>query len=164
MNTPQMANQNQTLLNNFYTAFAAHNGTAMAACYHPEAVFSDPAFGTLNAKEVCAMWQMLLERSGGNLDVSFGDVHADAQTGSVRWTAKYLFSKTGLTVTNRISSNFEFRDGLIYRHHDDFDFYKWARQALGWKGALLGWSNFLQDKVRQQARASLDAYMAKTKS
>ena len=157
-----MENLNQTLLNKFYTAFAAHDGRTMAACYHPDATFHDPAFGSLDAKEVCAMWQMLLARSGGKLAISFNTVWADSQNGSANWTAKYVFSKTGRNVVNHIQAEFEFRDGLIYRHRDHFDFYKWARQALGWKGILLGWSDFLKNKVRQQARQSLAAYLHKT--
>jgi hypothetical protein len=38
-------------------------------------------------------------------------------------------------VVNRISAQFYFQDGLI-RHTDDFDIWKWSKQALGLTGYL----------------------------
>ena len=51
--------------------------------------------------------------------------------------------------------------GLITRHTDRFDFWRWSRQALGAPGLLLGWSPFLRAKVRGQAAASLRRFLAK---
>jgi hypothetical protein len=31
--------------------------------------------------------------------------------------------------------------------------------ALGWKGYLLGWTPFMQNKIRSQAKTSLKNYM-----
>ena len=53
----------------FYNAFQAHDSKTMAACYHESATFSDPVFRNLNRKEVCAMWEMLIERADGNLSI-----------------------------------------------------------------------------------------------
>ncbi|MFY7942354.1 MAG: nuclear transport factor 2 family protein, partial [Burkholderiaceae bacterium] len=71
------------------------------------------------------------------------------------------FSKTGRQVLNQIDAQFEFSDGLIHRHIDRFDFWRWSRQALGAPGVLLGWSSFLRGQVQQQAARSLDAFVAK---
>ena len=62
-----------------------------------------------------------------------------ATTGRAHWVATYTYSATGRPVENRIDATFEFRDGRIVRHRDRFDLYRWARQALGPKGLLLGW-------------------------
>jgi hypothetical protein len=62
-------------------------------------------------------------------------------------------------VVNRIDAEFVFRDGLIVRHTDTFNFWAWARQALGPAGLLLGWTPMLQKKVRDTARAGLAKYM-----
>ena len=59
---------------------------------------------------------------------------------------------------NRIDARFEFRDGLIVRHVDRFDFWRWARQALGAPGWALGWSGWLRAKVRRRAAAGLAAF------
>ena len=63
-------------------------------------------------------------------------------------------------VHNIIGATFEFKDGLIYRHHDKFDFWHWSKPALGLPGALLGWTSFLQNKVKKGAMDGLQQFMA----
>ena len=56
---------------------------------------------------------------------------------------------------NVIEANFSFEDGVIKKHDDRFDLWRWTRQALGPTGILLGWSPIVQGKVRGQAAAAL---------
>lgn len=153
-------NPNEQLIEEFYAAFAAGNPKTMASCYHSELVFEDPVFGVLKGVDVSDMWQMLIERSKGHLKIEFSDVSANNNSGSAKWVATYLFSKTNRQVINNVAASFEFKDGLIYRHTDHFDFWKWCRQALGISGALLGWTGFMQRKIRQQALESLRKFQA----
>ena len=146
------------LIHRFYDSFSALDPAGMAACYHPDVVFSDPAFGELRGAEAGAMWAMLCARAT-DLEVTASDVHADDQRGRAHWDARYTFGQTGRKVLNRIDAEFEFRDGLIVRHTDTFSFWKWARQALGPAGLALGWTPPLQNKVRSMARQGLDKYM-----
>ncbi len=143
----------------FYTAFTRHDHQAMGACYHPRAEFTDPAFGTLAAQQVRAMWRMLIERSGGKLDISFRDVAANDTSGSAVWEARYVFSQTGRKVVNVISASFEFRDGKIYRHTDHFNLWRWSRQALGVTGLLLGYTSFFRNTLRRQTSKLLANFM-----
>lgn len=149
---------NAALIERFYAAFAARDAAGMRACYHPDVVFSDPVFGELRGAEAGAMWTMLLER-GKDLQVTVSGIEADDLRGRAHWDARYTFSQTRRPVLNRIDAEFEFRDGLISRHTDRFDFWKWARQALGPAGLVLGWSPILRNKVRATARAGLEKYM-----
>lgn len=158
--TSDASDANRALIKRFYTAFAARDGTAMTACYHPNARFSDPAFPDLRGPEVSAMWRMLTSRSK-DLTLTFSDVAASAEHGAANWLALYTFGATGRKVENRISAAFVFKDGLILEHNDLFNFWRWARQALGPMGVLLGWSGFLRRKVQKQARANLAAFTAK---
>lgn len=151
------------LIRKLYRSFASGDADGMAACYHTDIVFEDPAFGVLRRKEVAAMWRMLLERSKGQLQVSFDSVQADDATGSAQWVAEYVFQTTGCKVVNRVSAKFEFNDGFIVRHTDNFDFWRWSRQALGWKGLLLGWTPWMQKKVQQQTNRALEKYSQQTK-
>jgi ketosteroid isomerase-like protein len=151
---------NEQLIHNFYSAFQRHDGVGMAACYHPEVVFSDPVFVDLHGSRAKSMWQMLCER-GKDLTLTFSNVRADDQSGSAHWEATYTFSTTGRKVLNIIDATFEFRDGKIIKHTDTFDFWRWSRQALGMSGVLLGWSPFLQNTVRKTAIKGLDAFVAK---
>lgn len=151
-------NNNKQLIEEFYTAFANQDGVKMANCYHKDIQFQDPAFGILNGFDATDMWNMLLERSKGNLKIEFYDVKAIEKKGSATWIATYNFSKTNRTVVNKIRACFEFKDNLIYKHTDSFDLWKWSRQALGWKGLLLGWTGFMQRKIQNQALVSLKNY------
>lgn len=150
---------NRKLINQFYTAFSAGDADKMVSCYHQDVVFTDPAFGILKGEKAGAMWHMLVERSKGQLQITFDSIEADAYRGSAHWVAEYVFSATGRKVVNRISARFEFQDGLIIRHTDHFEFWRWARQALGWKGWLLGWTNFMQQKMQQQTTRALEKHM-----
>ena len=152
---------NAQLITRFYEAFAKHDAEAMADCYADDIIFSDPAFGRLEGEQAGNMWRMLLMRSNGQLEISFEGVTADDDTGEVTWEAKYPFSKTGRKVHNVINARFVFRDGKIAEHHDNFDFWRWSRQALGMTGTLLGWSPMLRNKVRAQAHKGLHAFAEK---
>lgn len=150
------------LVTRFYEAFARRDWAAMAACYHPDVHFSDEVFD-LHGADAGNMWRMLLT-NGRDLTVEYSGVSADAATGQAHWDARYTFSATGRKVLNRIDARFEFRDGLIVRHVDRFDFWRWSRQALGMPGWLLGWSGVLQGKVRAKAAAGLAAFMRQVAS
>jgi ketosteroid isomerase-like protein len=149
---------NAELLQRFYAAFNQKDGAAMSLCYAPEAVFEDPAFGELKGAQIGAMWRMLCNRAA-DLQVVASDIDADEVRGSAHWEADYTFSQTNRLVHNVIDAQFVFANGLIVEHRDRFDFWRWSRQALGAPGLLLGWSGFLHDKVRRQARANLERYM-----
>ncbi len=151
---------NQSIIENFYQAFAAHDAETMASLYHNDITFTDPVFGTLKGEEARNMWRMLIERGKDSLVIKHSKVVADERTGSTQWTADYRFSSTGKMVHNVISAQFEFKDGKIIRHVDTFDFWAWSRQALGVSGLLLGWTPFLKKKVAIQARKSLTKYSA----
>ena len=147
---------NASLIRRFYEAFANGDAEAMAECYHPLITFSDPAFGELRGAEPAKMWHMLIARSKGGLKITFDNIQADESSGSADWRADYVFSATGRRVINRIHARFEFRDGLIIRHRDEFDLWRWARQAFGWKGRILGWTPFFRKQLQKGTRKLLD--------
>jgi ketosteroid isomerase-like protein len=154
-----MAEANDELIERFYDAFARRDGDAMAACYDPDARFSDPVFTGLRGEEPGAMWRMLTGRSR-DLEVRLTEHAADGAGGSAHWIADYTFS-TGRRVHNDVRAEFRFADGLITEHSDTFSFPTWARQALGPVGLALGWTPLLHWKVQRQARAQLDAFLAR---
>ncbi len=148
------------LIEHFYTSFQNGDADGMSSCYHPEVIFSDPAFGELHGDSVSDMWRMLIERSSGNLTITFHDVKTEDSYGSAKWEAKYPFSKSQRPVHNKIEAQFKFKDGKIIEHRDYFDFWKWSSMALGWPGKLLGFTPFLRNKVRTQSRELLKKYQA----
>ena len=161
MSTPT----NTALIERFYAAFAALDGAAMQACYAEDASFSDPVFTLQGRAQVGGMWRMLCdatrEKGRDVWKLEVGDISADASTGRAHWEAHYRFNATGKRVHNIIEAQFVFRDGLIARHADHFDFWRWSRQALGVPGTLLGWSPFLRNQVRAKAAGNLAAFMSR---
>jgi ketosteroid isomerase-like protein len=145
----------------FYEAFQRRDGGAMAACYHPDVRFSDPVFPDLRGARAGAMWQMLCA-SAKDLAIEPSGVSFADGVGRAHWEARYTFSVTGRPVHNVIDATFRFADdGRIVEHTDVFDFWRWSRQALGWRGWALGWTPIVRNAVRGQAKKGLDAWLAK---
>ncbi|KPX10533.1 MULTISPECIES: nuclear transport factor 2 family protein [Pseudomonas syringae group genomosp. 2] len=157
MNYEEQSQANSALITRFYEAFAQLDAEAMSACYTDDVLFSDPAFGELRGPQVGEMWRMLTSRAK-NFSVVFDQVRADDRAGTAHWVATYLFSQTGRTVVNDIEARFVFRDGKICEHRDNFDMWRWSRQALGLKGLLLGWTPLVRNAVRAQALKGLKTF------
>ncbi len=151
---------NALLIHNFYSAFQKRDPEAMVACYAADVSFSDPVFPNLQGQEAGDMWRMLLSRSV-DLNLVFDGVEADEQQGKAHWVATYTFSQTGRKVVNDIHARFVFRNGKIVTHTDQFNLWKWSYQALGIKGALLGWSPLVKNAIRKQAAKGLALYRQK---
>jgi ketosteroid isomerase-like protein len=150
------AEANKETIERFYRAFDEGNGAAMTACYARGAHFRDPAFGDLEGDDIGAMWRMLTGRAT-DLRVELREHDAGEEHGSAHWVARYTFS-TGRPVVNDIQARFDFADGLIADHVDDWDFRRWAGQALGPKGHLVALLPPLRSKARAQALDQLATY------
>jgi len=149
--------QHIALIETFYRAFQQKDFKTMGDCYHEDAFFRDEAF-ELHGKEVAAMWHMLCER-GTDLTMTFSVQEHQGKV-TAHWEPRYSFSQTGRPVHNIVDAQFEFKDGKIIRHIDQFGFWRWSRQSLGLPGLLLGWSGFLRNKVRTMADTNLKKFMA----
>jgi len=148
------------LIQTFYQAFQKRDAASMAACYAPDVRFSDPVFQDLHGFRAGAMWQMLCERAK-DFEMEWSGIEANDQVGRAAWQAWYTFSGTGRSVHNQITARFEFADGKIRSHQDNFNLWKWSGQALGLKGRLLGWAPPVQSAIRKQAAQGLNDYIAK---
>ena len=143
----------------FYEAFSRLDHQAMNRLYANGIVFYDPMFENLEGESVRAMWEMLC-RNARDFSLTYGEVE-DLGDNYYRmpWQASYTFSKTGRRVTNKVMANMKVENGLIIEHSDGFSMHKWASQALGFFGHLLGWNSFYVRKVRNNARRGLLSFM-----
>lgn len=148
---------NAQLIETFYQAFQRLDADAMSACYADHIQFADPVFTDLKGADAGNMWRMLCSRAQ-DFSLTFDGVEANDQSGKAHWVATYVFSQTGRTIVNDIQASFVFENGKIVQHRDQFDLWKWSRQALGFKGLLLGWSGLVQNKIRQQAAYGLKKF------
>lgn len=146
------------VVRDFYEAFARRDGEKMAATYDDGIQFSDPVFPSLKGDEARGMWRMLCSRSK-DLQVSYTIVDANEDEALVRWDAWYTFAKTQRKVHNVVHSELKLRGNRIVLHADDFDFWRWSRQALGPAGWALGWTPWLRNKVRAEAGGALAAFL-----
>jgi len=154
--------KNEQLLKDFYHAFQNGDAQSMASHYHKQAQFSDPAFGKLNREEVALMWQMLC-RSSKDLRIEFQINQVNETSARVNWEAFYFYGKSGNKVHNKVKAAFEFKDDKIMRHDDVFSLWKWARQAMGVNGLLIGWTKFFRKRLQQQSHRMLQRFLTKQK-
>ena len=152
----------EALIRRFFDAFAALDGAAMAACYHPQASFSDPVFPDLRGGEPGAMWRMLTAAAArsGDFRVDYRIARSEERKAQVLWEAHYPY-RPGRKVHNRVRSTLTVWDGAIVRHVDEFAFWSWSRQALGASGWLLGWAPAYRRAVQRAARGQLDRFIAR---
>lgn len=155
-------NTEKNIIENFYHAFESLDAERMVACYHDQVIFEDPAFGVLHGERAKNMWRMLCDsQKDKDFKVTFSDIKYAHDRGSARWEAFYTFSKTGRKVHNMISANFILNDGKIIKHVDEFNLYRWSKQAMGFKGLLMGGTSFFKKKLRTQTNYLLTKYEEK---
>ncbi len=149
----------KSIIEKFYTDFENLDAESMVECYHKEIIFEDPAFGVLKGEKAKNMWRMLCNsQKGKDFRVKASNIEFENQKGKADWEAFYIFSKTGRKVHNIINAEFEFKDGKIIKHSDQFNLYRWSRQALGFKGFLLGWTSFFKKKLNTQTNNLLSKF------
>ncbi|MCW2118410.1 nuclear transport factor 2 family protein [Flavobacterium sp. 7A] len=149
---------NEETIQKFYSAFSKSDTKTMFKFYAPNIKFMDPIFGSLIGMDVLSMWSMLISKSKGKMEIVVSDIKADDFIGSAQWIATYTYSATNRKVVNIVTANFQFKDGLIFKHTDNFDIWKWSQQALGFIGVLFGWTGFMQQKIQDKALLSLKKY------
>ncbi len=152
---------NKELIIRFYSSFSSGNIEGMIECYHEEIVFQDPAFVELKGDDVKNMWRMLSARGGEDIKIEFSNIKTSENKGSADWRAEYTYGPKKRKVINTVSAKFEFKDGKIIKHSDEFDMWKWSRMALGLSGYLLGWSPYMQNKIRKRTNLLLKRFIDK---
>jgi len=143
---------NEALINKFYTAFQQKDYRAMNSCYSDDIVFYDPAFELLRGDEVKSMWAMLC-KNAKDFSLTYGNIiKLDEEYYTCDWVATYTFSKTGNRVVNTIKAFMKLKDGKIIEHSDAFRLSTWIGQALGWKGVLFGLTGFMKRAVKKNPK------------
>jgi ketosteroid isomerase-like protein len=150
---------NAQLLTKFYTSFKNRDFKGMVECYHPEVEFGDALFD-LRGDAAAGMWYMLC-KNATDLQVKLVDVTANDRQGIAHWEATYNFSETGRAVHNIVEATFEFKDGRIIKHQDDWDFWRWSHMALGMMGRLLGWTPLIRGVLKKKAGQRLVEFIEK---
>jgi len=147
--------QNEEIIERFYSAFQKLDYVGMNCCYSEDIVFNDPVFGLLRGEEAMYMWEMLCTNAK-EFSLSFSNIQLlDDEYATCDWVAQYTFSKTGRKIVNRIRAYMRLKEGKIIEHSDAFKISKWAAQAFGVKGFLLGQTGFMKRAIQKNARKNL---------
>ncbi len=146
----------------FYSAFKDLDDVGMNATYSYTVLFSDSAFGELDADRVRAMWSMLCgSQKSTDFRLNFEVLEESESKAIVHWEAFYTFSQTGRKVHNKIRAELSLEGGEIVEHSDSFNLYSWSKQALGFQGLLIGWSPFFKKKLQVHTNRMFDRWIAK---
>jgi SnoaL-like domain len=152
----------------FFEAFAASDWQTMARCYHDKASFSDPVYPDLREERIVYMWHQLLggietskskrgskkSSSLNNLKLEYRVLFGDERKAQVQWTATYLYEKR--SVSNQVLSTLAIWDDKIVRQVDEYNFWRWSRQALGLTGLAFGAMPWYQRSVQRSAQSRLE--------
>jgi ketosteroid isomerase-like protein len=152
----------EALVHRYFDALARLDGEAMAACYHPEASFSDPVFADLRGERVGWRWRMLT-RGARDMHLDYVIVFGDERKAQVEWKARYRFAGSGRVVRNQGLSTLTFWDERIVRQVDEFDFWRWSRSSVGLIGMLFGGLAPVRSMVQRRAAEQLDRYIARSR-
>ena len=139
------------IIEKFYTALNDRDAEKMVELYHEDIVFEDPVFGKLKGEEAKNMWRWLCYK-GKDLRVTYSDITIDEDNGTAKWEARYTYGKHKRPILNKVSAEFEFKDGKIIKHKDTFDLKTWATQAIGWKGKVIGGTSYFKKKLQFRSR------------
>jgi ketosteroid isomerase-like protein len=152
-------NNDERLIELFFTAFQKLDARQMNACYSDDIAFYDPMFELLRGNEAKAMWEMLCTNAK-NFSLAFDNIkNLDDGYYTCNWTASYTFSKTGRSVVNMCKAHMKIENGLITEHSDGWSLQKWSAQAIGLSGKLFGWAGFYRRRLKNNARRNLLHYM-----
>ncbi|MCK5781380.1 MAG: nuclear transport factor 2 family protein [Flavobacteriales bacterium] len=151
---------NKALIAKFFEGLKQQDLDMMLSCYHENIIFSDPAFGILRKEKVFTMWKKILKEPR-DLRIEYSSIEADEENGSAKWEAWYSFSVTGKLVHNKIESRFVFKDNLIAEQHDSFFLRKWAAQAFGLKGRLIGGTSYFRERIQHFTMKALERFNKK---
>ena len=137
------------IVEQFYAAFQRRDALTMNSCYADIATFRDPIFD-LDYTNTCAMWEMLCQNAR-EFNLEYQIVEQTETQATVKWIAKYRFSKTGRMVTNHVTTTMLLQDNKIIKQVDRFNLWRWSAQALGFIGMVLGWDPLFRSKLRKSA-------------
>ena len=104
-------NNDERLIERFFTAFQKLNAAEMNACYSDDVAFYDPMFELLKGEEAKAMWEMLCQNAR-DFSLQYDSIkNLDDGYYTCNWTASYTFSKTGRRVVNMCKAHMKIENG-----------------------------------------------------
>lgn len=141
------------IVKEFYKALSKGDYQKVNSLYHDDAKYRDEIFD-LRGKEINALWYTAT-RPEMNLIAHCKSLKVDGDRVTTDWNISYTIDTLNRKVELDETGVFQFQDGKIINHKDSYDFWSWCAQSLGFIGKALGWSQWLKNRVRNQAKKSV---------
>ena len=146
-----MNNSLISIVNLFFASLKSRNIEKMMEIYHSKIIYSDPLYGLLKQEDVIKRWQLLLEENVIE-DIQIMDIKEyDDEYAMAHWNCTFYYTITQKKVTLSIKSFFKIENNLIIEQSDAYRLSKFISKAYGIKGLLLGWTKFMQHRVKKTA-------------
>jgi len=146
--------ENKNVITGLYNAYKERNPELMASFYTEDASFKDEIFGEVTGQEIPKVWEVV-HSTTSNFYLYFHIVNVNKNLATVNSQLSYTFKHTGRKIDISITSIFRFENGKIRHQVDEYSLWKWASQAFGVSGFLLGWNPKFKNKIRQSAQNTI---------
>jgi len=131
------------LLLKFFKAVQTQDVKAIGECYHNDIEYYEPAYGKMTGPRALGYWSFFFSQVK-EMQCEYDGLKINGDKGTLHIEEWYTWSATGHAVHNLVDCEFDFKDGKIFRHIDNYNLNAWAFQSLGAK--YLGWTK----KTREQ--------------
>ncbi len=145
------------LVKQFYDALNRGDYKFVNRLYHSDARYKDEIFDFQGA-EIHALWYSAT-RPEMKLFAKLESIHEENDKVVTEWIMTYTLDVINRRISLREKGTFVFQGEKIIKHTDEYDFWSWCTQAFGIIGRALGWSVWLQNRVKKQARKSVLAQL-----
>jgi len=126
------------LLVKYLQAIKEQDLKTISSCFHEEAEFYEPAYGKLTGPKIAAWWTFFFAQAK-EFHSEFDSLKVNGDKATVHSEHWYYWNATGAGVHNLVESEFDFKDGKIFRQIDNYNLNAWAFQAL--ESKFMGWTN-----------------------
>lgn len=153
---------NNTLIERFFDALRHKDSKQLNSFLAKDTIYTDPIMGQLEGDEVRYFWQSLCEKAQG-FTLECKEMHLTKDEVVVFWESSYVFYATQNKVKNNLKSTFKIKENKIKSQHDEFDYSKWIKQAIGNKAGFFMKGKMMQISIQKQAKLLLKAYTMSNK-
>ena len=145
--------KNSDKVKDFFKALNQGDYKSANELYHPNAIYEDEIF-SFKGFEIHALWYTAT-RPGMDMSADCISIEEVGDKVICIWKMSYTIDSINRKIELQEKATFFFDGDKVIKHIDEYDFWSWCIQAFGLPGRLFGWSKWLRNRVRFQAKKSV---------